>query len=68
MDRQQDIVGVLCEVLEHKRQVAEGVRSHRRAAIIAPDEAGEAANAQRMRIAHIEGIVAPTEGSDRLSR
>ncbi len=66
--RQQNVVAFTCEMLEHELEVAEGVRSNSRTTIIAPHKAGKAADAQRIRVAHIEKIAALSEGGDRLSR
>lgn len=45
MHWQQDIVGFPREVMKNERQVAERVRSHSLAAIVAPNKAREAADA-----------------------
>jgi hypothetical protein len=66
--RQQHIVALPCEVIEDELEVPDGVRSHSRAAIVAPDKAGEAADAQRIGVAYIEDIATPAQGSNRLSR
>jgi hypothetical protein len=68
MYRQQEIVVVSAQVMEHERQIAQRVRSHNRAAIVVADEAREAADAQGIRIADIKCIAALTKGGDRLSR
>jgi len=51
-------------VMEHKREVAERVRSHCRTAIVAPNKAREAADAQWIRIADINGIAALSESGN----
>jgi hypothetical protein len=59
--RQQDVVVAPFDAVEHEGQVAEGVPARSRAAIDAPHEAGEAADAPRIRITDVERIAAPPE-------